>query len=409
MTEHERTGPLTGIRVVEIGSIGPGPFCAMLLADLGADVVRVDRSSGGGLVGPNADHRTELLNRGRRSIALDLKHPDGAAVVLDLVERADVLVEGFRPGVAERLGIGPDACRARNPRLVYGRMTGYGQDGPLAQAVGHDINYIAQSGVLGMIGREGQPPTMPLSLAGDFGGGGMVLAMGILAALVERHASGLGQTIDASMVDGSATLATAFYGFAQTGAWSTERGTNLVDGGAPFYDTYETADGRWLALGPLEPAFYAAALRVLGLDGEDLPAQDDRSGWPVLRERFAATIRTRTRDAWVEAADGVECCISAVLGVDEVADDPHLRARGTFAEHHGLVQPTPSPRFDRTPARLGLRPPLPGEHTEEALGDWGLPADRVADLAARGVAGRAGAASGGGAGPAAGATTGGAR
>lgn len=394
MTENERTGPLTGLRVVEIGSIGPGPFCAMVLADLGADVIRVDRASGGGLVGPNADPREELMHRGRRSLALDLKHPDGAGVVLDLVDRADVLIEGFRPGVAERLGIGPDACHARNPRLVFGRMTGYGQDGPMAQAVGHDINYIAQAGVLGMIGREGQPPTTPLSLVGDFGGGGMVLAMGILAALVERQSSGLGQTIDAAMIDGAATLATAFFGFGQTGAWSPERGTNLVDGGAPFYDSYETSDGRWLAVGPLEPPFYAAALQVLGLDGEDLPAQYDQSGWPVLRERFAATIRTRTRDEWAAAAEGVECCISAVLGGDEVADDPHLRARGTFVEHEGLVQPAPSPRFDRTPARLGLRPPVPGEHTEEVLADWGLSADRVADLAGRGVVGRADAGAG---------------
>jgi alpha-methylacyl-CoA racemase len=385
VTAPERTGPLTGVRVVEVGSIGPGPFCAMLLADLGADVLRVDRSVGGGLVGPNADPRAELLHRGRRSLALDLKHPDGAGVVLDLVERADVLIEGFRPGVAERLGIGPDDCRARNPRLVYGRMTGWGQDGPLAGDAGHDINYIARSGVLSLIGRAGQPPTPPLSLAGDFGGGGMVLAMGILAALVERQESGRGQTIDAAMVDGSATLATPFYGFAQSGAWRAERGTNLVDGGAPYYDSYETADGRWLALGPIEPRFYAAALGVLGLDGEDLPAQDDRDGWPVLRERFAQTIRTRTRDEWVAAADGIDCCISPVLGVDEVADDPHLRARGTFVEHDGVVQPTPSPRFDRTPASLGLRPPLPGEHTEEALADWGLPPGRVADLVAREV------------------------
>ncbi|MGX6449725.1 CaiB/BaiF CoA transferase family protein, partial [Patulibacter sp. S7RM1-6] len=367
MSTDERPGPLAGVRVIEIGSIGPGPFCAMLLADLGADVLRLDRARGGGLVGPSADHATELLNRGRRSAAVDLKHPDGPGLVLDLVERADVLLEGFRPGVAERLGIGPDACRERNPRLVYGRMTGYGQDGPMAQEVGHDLNYVALSGVLGMIGREGQPPTPPLSLVGDFGGGGMLLALGILAALVERQASGRGQTVDAAMAEGAALLGTAFFGYRQTGAWRAERGTNLVDGGAPFYDCYETADGRWLAVAPLEPHFYAAFLGVLGLDGEDLPAQDDRAGWPVLRRRFAETIRTRTRDEWVAAATGVECCVSPVLDADEVADHPHLGARGTFARHEGLVQPTPAPRFDRTPARLGRRPPLPGEHTEEAL------------------------------------------
>jgi alpha-methylacyl-CoA racemase len=388
MTEHERTGPLTGIRVVEIGSIGPGPFAAMLLADLGADVLRVDRRTGGGLVGPNGDHRQELLHRGRRSIAVDLKHPDGAGVVLDLVERADVLIEGFRPGVAERLGIGPDVCHARNPGLVFGRMTGYGQDGPMAQDVGHDINYVALSGVLGMIGREGDPPTPPLSLVGDFGGGGLTLVMGILAALVERQSSGLGQTIDAAMVEGAAVLATPFFGFSQTGAWRPERGTNLVDSGAPFTDSYETSDGRYIAVGPLEPPFYAAMLEVLGLDGEELPAQYDRAGWPVLRERFAAAIRTRTRDEWVAAADGVECCISPVLDADEVAEHPHLKARGTFVEHEGLVQPAPAPRFDRTPTRLGRRPPLPGEHTDEALAEWGLPADRVAQLAADGIVGR---------------------
>src|ERR1700712_1436778 len=245
VNERTFTGPLQGIRVVEIGSIGPGPFCAMLLADLGADVIRVDRKSGAALVSPNADFRSELLHRGRRSIAVDLKHPDGAEIVLSMVEKADVLIEGFRPGVTERLSIGPEQCAARNPRLVYGRMTGFGQDGPMSQAVGHDLNYVALSGVLSMIGRNGQPPTPPLSLVGDFGGGGMILAMGILAALLERQQSGLGQVIDASMVEGAALLGTAFFGFSQSGTWRPERGTNIVDSGAPYYDVYETADGRW--------------------------------------------------------------------------------------------------------------------------------------------------------------------
>jgi alpha-methylacyl-CoA racemase len=375
------SGPLSGIRIVEIGGIGPGPFCAMLLADLGADVLRVDRVAGGGLVGPSDDHRTELLNRGRRSIAVDLKHPDGPEVVLALVDEADVLMEGFRPGVTERLGIGPDACLARNSRLVYGRMTGYGQDGPMAQAVGHDLNYIAQSGVLSMIGRHGQPPTPPLSLVGDFGGGGMVLALGICAALVERQTSGRGQVIDAAMVEGAALLATPFFGYVQTGVWSTERGTNIVDSGAPFYDVYETSDGRWLSVGAMEPQFYAALLSLLGLaDEPDLPAQHDQAAWPAMKERFAAIIHTRTRDEWCASAAGVEACVAPVLGPDEVADDPHNAARRTFVRHEGLVQPAPSPRFDRTPTALGLRPPLPGEHTTEALADWGLSPERVAEL-----------------------------
>jgi alpha-methylacyl-CoA racemase len=389
--EHNGTGngPLSGIRVVEIGSIGPGPFCAMVLADLGADALRVDRASGGGLVGPSSDHLTELLNRGRRSIAVDLKHPEGPEVVLRLVERADVLIEGFRPGVTERLGIGPEQCRERNPRLVYGRMTGYGQDGPMAQAVGHDLNYIALSGVLGMIGRRGQPPTPPLSLVGDFGGGGLMLALGILAALVERERSGLGQVIDASMVEGSALLATPFFGYSQTGAWSSERGTNIVDSGAPFYDIYETADGRWLSVAAMEPHFYSALLEILGLTGEDLPDQHDRARWPELKSRFAEIIRARTRDQWCAAAEGVEACVAPVLGVDEVEADPHLTARRAFVRHEGLLQPAPAPRFSRTPAALSRRPPLPGEHTAEALSDWGFGEEQIADLQEHGAIGRA--------------------
>jgi alpha-methylacyl-CoA racemase len=374
------SGPLTGIRVIEIGGIGPGPFCAMLLADLGADVLRVDRVAGRGLVGPSEDHSTELLNRGRRSIAVDLKHPEGPDVVLRLVEEADVLMEGFRPGVTERLGIGPEDCLARNPRLIYGRMTGYGQNGPMAQAVGHDLNYIAQSGALSMIGRRGQPPTPPLSLIGDFGGGGMVLALGICAALVERERSGAGQVIDAAMVEGAALLATPFYGYAQTGAWSAERGTNIVDSGAPFYDVYETADGRWLSVAAMEPRFYAALLELLGLDAEELPDQHDHDAWPAMKERFAAAIATRTRDEWCAAAEGVEACVAPVLGVDEVGDDPHLAAREAFVHHHGILQPAPAPRFSRTPTALSLRPPLPGEHTAEALGDWGFDGAQIAEL-----------------------------
>jgi alpha-methylacyl-CoA racemase len=381
------SGPLAGVRVVEIGSIGPGPFGAMVLADLGADVLRVDRLSGAGLVGPSADFSTELLNRGRRSIALDLKHHEGAEVVLRLVERADALIEGFRPGVTERLGIGPEPCLARNPRLIYGRMTGYGQDGPMQRAVGHDLNYVAQAGVLSMIGRRGQPPTPPLSLVGDFGGGGLLLALGILAAIVERAQSGKGQVVDAAMVEGAALLATPFFGYLQTGAWSPERGTNIVDSGAPFYDAYETADGRWLTVAAMEPQFYAALLGLLGLADADLPDQHDHERWPEMKEIFARAVRAKTRDEWAAAAEGVEACIAPVLEPHEVADDPHLAAREAFVRHHDILQPAPEPRFSPTPAALSHRPPLPGEHTAEALADWGFGEDEVAGLHQRGAVG----------------------
>lgn len=378
------TGPLRGLKVVEIGSIGPGPFCAMLLADLGADVIRVDRAAGAALVGPNADFRTELLHRGRRSVAVDLKHPDGAEVVLALVERADVLLEGFRPGVVERLGIGPDVCAQRNPALVYGRMTGYGQGGPLAQEVGHDINYVALSGALSMIGRRDQPPTPPLSLIGDFGGGGMTLAFGVLAALWERQRSGRGQVVDAAMTEGAALLATPFFGYAQTGAWHRERGTNLVDSGAPYYDVYETADGKWLSVGAIEPHFYADLVELLGLPAE-LPAQNDRSRWPEMKEAFAAAVRTRTRDEWIDAVQGRTPCIAPVLEFDEAPAHPHHRARGAFVEVGGLVQPAPAPRFDRTPATVDGEPPLPGEHTREALTDWDIATERISGWLAAGA------------------------
>ncbi len=381
-------GPLSGIRAVEIGSLGPGPFCAMVLADLGADVIRVDRASGGGLVGPSANYRTELLNRGRRSIAVDLKHPRGVEVVLDLVEHADALIEGFRPGVTERMGIGPDVCLARNPRLIYGRMTGYGQDGPMAQAVGHDLSYVALSGVLSMVGRRGQPPTPPLSLVGDFGGGGLLLALGILAALVERGASGRGQVVDAAMTEGAALLATVFFGYLQTGEWDPERGTNLVDGGAPFYDAYETSDGRWLSVAALEPHFYANLLELLGITDEAVADQRDRSRWPQVKERFAAAIRGRTRDEWRAAAEGVEACVAPVLTFEEVEDDPQLKARSAFVRNDGLLQPAPAPKFSRTPAELSYRPPVPGEHTAEALADWGFTDERIAELTEQRAIGR---------------------
>ena len=365
------TGPLTGFRILEIGSIGPGPFGAMLLADLGADVIRIDRAHGATLVGPNADFRLELLHRGRRSVAVDLKRPGGAEVVLSLVERADALLEGFRPGVTERLGIGPDACLDRNPGLVYGRITGYGQDGPMAQVVGHDINYVAQSGVLSMVGRYGQPPTVPLSLVGDFGGGGYPLALGVLAALLERTKSGQGQVVDAAMVEGAAVLGTPFFGFSATGAWRPERGTNLVDYRGPVPDCYQTADGKWLSLGALEPQFYADLIQLLDLP-TDLPPQYDQSSWPALKPIFAAAVRRRTRDEWLAAAVGLSPCVAAVLGPDEAPEDPHNAARGSFVEIDGVRQPAPVPKFSRTPATVDRPPPAPGEHTVDALTDWGI-------------------------------------
>jgi alpha-methylacyl-CoA racemase len=372
-------GPLAGVRVVELAGIGPGPFCAMLLADLGAEVLRVDRPAAARTGWPT------VLARGRRSVAVDLKHPDGAGVVLDLVAAADALVEGFRPGVAERLGIGPDACLARNPRLVYGRVTGWGQEGPWRQAAGHDIDYIALAGALHPVGPAGGPPVPPLNLVGDFGGGGMLLAFGVVAALLERGRSGAGQVVDAAMVDGAALLTTQFHELLAAGLWHERRGSNLLDGGAPFYGVYETADGRHLAVGALEPQFYAELLRRLGLDAGDLPDQLDRDGWPLLRERLAALFRTRTLDEWSELLAGTDACVAPVLGLGEAPAHPHNRARGTFVDVGGVVQPAPAPRFGRTPCDPPTPAAHPGEHTDQALTDWGVPAERVARLRATGA------------------------
>ncbi|MDR7254262.1 alpha-methylacyl-CoA racemase [Nocardioides sp. BE266] len=368
------------MKVVEIAGLGPGPFCAMVLADLGADVIRVDRAAGSALVGPSADFRTEVLHRGRQSVAVDLKHPDGRDLVLDLVEGADALIEGFRPGVAERLGIGPDVCLARNPRLIYGRMTGFGQDGPMSQVVGHDINYVAHSGVLSLLGREGQAPTAPLSLVGDFGGGGMLLALGILAAAWEARTSGRGQVIDAAMCDGSALLGAAFYGYWSTGAWSHERGTNIVDTGAPFYDAYETADGKFVAIAGMEQRFYDELVDVLGIDTADLPDRNDPATWPMTKKVFADAIRTRTREEWLGLAAGRESTLTPVLDPDEAIADEHNVARRSFVDVGGVVQPAPAPRFSRTPASVDRPPPVPGEHTREVLAAWGVEPTRITEL-----------------------------
>jgi alpha-methylacyl-CoA racemase len=377
-------GPLTGVRVIEIASLAPAPFGCMILADLGADVVRVERAE---RCGPDARVPSDPLSRGRRSIGLNLKDPAATSLLLKLIQDADVLVEGFRPGVAERLGFGPDVCAERNPRLIFARMTGWGQQGPLAPTAGHDIDYIAISGALSPIGRAGEPPVPPLNLVGDFGGGGMLLAMGILAALVERARSGLGQVVDAAMVDGSALLTSFLYGLRAAGAWQDKRGSNLLDGGAPFYDTYVTADGGCVAVGALEPQFYAALLQGLGLADAGLPAQHDRSGWPVLRERFAAMFASRTRDEWEQAFAGTDACVSPVLSMAEAPRHPHATARDAFVEVGGIVQPAPAPRFGRTAAARPAPPPRPGADTDAVLAGLGLSDAEVADLRARGVVG----------------------
>jgi len=370
------SGPLAGVRVIELAGIGPGPYAGMVLADLGAEVVRVDRP------GQGPDLAGGVTMRGRRSVVLDLKKPTAVDALLGLVEAADVLIEPFRPGVAERLGIGPDACLERNSRLVYARMTGWGQDGPWAQMAGHDIAYIAITGALNAIGRADGPPTPPLNLLGDFGGGSMFLLVGILAALVERAQSGRGQVVDAAIVDGTASLTSMLFGMLTTGFWSEQRGANLLDTGAPFYDVYETSDGKWMAVGALEPQFYAELVRLLELD--DLPAQHDRSRWEEQRSRFAARFKERTQQEWAGVFDGTDACVAPILTWSEASKHPHIAARGTLLERDGVVQPAPAPRFSRTPAEIGNRPPAPGADTRDVLTDWGV--KDVDDLLASGAA-----------------------
>ena len=378
-------GPLQGIKIIEMAGIGPGPFCAMLLADMGADVLRIDRADAVGAKGER-DPRLEPLSRGRPSIALDLKQPKAIDTVLKLVAGADALIEGFRPGVMERLGLGPDACRSVNPRLVFGRMTGWGQEGPLAQAAGHDINYIAITGALHAIGRAGGAPVPPLNLVGDFGGGSLYLAFGIACALLEARQSGQGQVVDAAICDGASSLVSFLHGAFARKAWSEERGTNLLDGGRPWYDSYETADGRYVSLGPIEDKFYREFLRRVGLDGEDLPAQNDPAGWPRLRERFAATFRERTQAEWCQLLEGTDACFAPVLSVTEAREHPHNRARGAFVEVDGVTQPAPAPRFSRTRAEVKGPGSRAGQNTLTALADWGLSSSEVNGLIACGAA-----------------------
>ncbi|WP_369393509.1 CaiB/BaiF CoA transferase family protein [Streptomyces sp. CG1] len=362
-------GPLSGVRVVELAGIGPGPFAAMLLADLGADVVRVDRPGGPGLA---IDPAYDITNRNKRSIVVDLKAPDGPARVLDLAERADILIEGYRPGVAERLGVGPEDCRARNPRLVYGRMTGWGQEGPLADRAGHDVAYIALTGTLGMIGRPDEPPAVPANLLGDYAGGSLYLVVGVLAALHHARATGTGQVVDAAIVDGTAHLSAMIHGMLAAGGWQDRRAANLLDGGCPYYGTYETADGKYMAVGALEGQFYTEFLRLLGLD--DLaPARKDWTRWGELRERVAARFKSRTRDEWTAVFEGTDACVAPVLSLREAPHHPHLAARGTFTEHAGITQPAPAPRFSATPTAVRTGPALPGADTETVARDWGIP------------------------------------
>ena len=377
-------GPLAGLRVLEFEAIGPGPFAAMMLADMGADVLLVDRPADAEL-GFGRDRRYDVMLRGRRSVTLDLKRADGAEAAMRLAEKADAIVEGFRPGVMERLGLGPEAMLARNPRLVYGRMTGWGQEGPLAACAGHDIDYIALSGVLHAIGRKGQAPVPPLNLVGDFGGGGMLLAFGVACGVIEARASGRGQVVDAAMIDGAATLATMFSGMLAAGQWSEARGENMLDSGAPWYDTYETSDGKFMAVGAIERKFYAELLERLELGGQGLPSQHDRAGWPLLRRRIAERIASRTRAEWVAAFKGSDACVAPVLTFSESARHPHRLARGGTVDVAGIAQPAPAPRFARTPGAIRRPPPERGGEGRAALRDWGFSPTAIDELAALGV------------------------
>lgn len=371
----QASGPLSGIKVVEFAGIGPGPFCGMLLSDMGADVIRIDRKGGA-----RGGSKFDITSRGRRSLAVDLKKTEGVEAVLKLVEQADMLQEGFRPGVMERLGLGPEVCLDRNPRLVYGRMTGWGQTGPLAQAAGHDINYISLTGALHAIGPKDGKPVPPLNLVGDFGGGALYLAMGMLAGLVEAQRSGKGQVVDAAMTDGSASLMAMFYGFIGSGMWKDEKGANLLDGGAHFYDTYETKDGKWISIGSIEPQFYALLREKAGLDDAIWDAQMDGTKWPEMKEKLTAVIKAKTRDEWDAIMAGTDICYGPVLSLAEAANHPHNKARETFTEIDGVTHPNVAPRFSRTESKIQGSAPAIGGDTEEILSDWGFSEDEIGAL-----------------------------
>ncbi|MEO5883852.1 MAG: CaiB/BaiF CoA-transferase family protein [Caldimonas sp.] len=377
-------GPLHGLRVLEFEAIGPAPFAGMLLADMGADVLLVDRAQDARL-GFGRERGFDIMFRGRRSVTLDLKSPDAVEAALRLADRADVVIEGLRPGVMERLGLGPEAMRARNPRLVYGRMTGWGQSGPLADRAGHDINYIALSGVLHAIGRAGSPPVPPLNLVGDFGGGGMLLAFGIACAVIEARVSGCGQVVDAAMIDGASLQTTMMAGMLAAGRWSETRGANTLDGGAPWYDSYETKDGGYVAFGAIEPRFYRDMLLGLGLSDAALPEQHDKAAWPQLRAAFTAKVSTRTRDEWCAVFENLDACFAPVLTFSQARAHPHARARNAFVTLGEIEQPAPAPRFERTPGAATRPPPERGAGGREALAAWGFDAAQIEALIALGV------------------------
>jgi alpha-methylacyl-CoA racemase len=374
--EEAPVGPLHGLRVIELGGIGPGPFAGFVLSDMGAEVVRIDRAqSVGQRTGTDA-----ITGRGRRALAVDLKHPAGVECVLRMVEQADALTEPFRPGVMERLGLGPDVCLERNPRLVYGRMTGWGQDGPLAHVAGHDINYISLAGALAHFARKGGQPTPPLNLIGDYGGGGMLLAFGIVCGVLEARTSGTGQVVDVAMVDGAAMLMAAIWGFRNSGLWLEEPGVNLLDTGAAYYDTYETSDGKWISLGAIEPQFFEEFLQRVGLDPAEYTDRNERERWPAMHETFAELFRTRTRDEWCGLLEGTDVCFAPVLPMSEAARHPHVVARGTIVEVDGDLQPAPAPRFSRTPGTIQGPARLGGADTDATLADWGFSKEEIADL-----------------------------
>jgi alpha-methylacyl-CoA racemase len=374
-------GPLNGFTIIELAGIGPGPFCGMMLADMGAQVIRVERIAAASATSAPKD----VLTRNRRSIAVDLKSPEGVEAVLRLVDKADGLIEGFRPGVTERLGLGPEHCQARNPRLVYGRMTGWGQDGPMALAAGHDINYISLAGALHAIGRTGERPVPPLNLVGDFGGGGMLLAYGMVCGMLEATKSKRGQVIDAAMIDGTAALMAMFYSMSASGVFDTERGTNMLDGGAHFYDTYETADGEYISLGSIEPQFYALLMEKAGLDADDFQPQMDKGRWSELRAKLTEVFLTKTQAQWCEIMEGSDVCFAPVLNLIDAADHPHNQARESYQTVGGMLQPSPAPRFSRTPAGAIEAPRVPGEDSSKVLADFGLSAAEIAELIAQGV------------------------
>jgi len=374
-------GPLKGVKIIEFGGIGPGPFCAMMLSDMGADIIRIERKGQLSLTEPKYD----VMMRNRRSIGIDLRKPDGVSAVLKMVAQVDALQEGFRPGVMEKLALGPEVCLEKNPALVYGRMTGWGQDGPLAPAAGHDINYMSLSGALHTFGGKGQKPVPPLNLVGDFGGGGMLLAFGLVCALFEARNSGRGQVVDAAMVEGSAALMAMIYGLKAAGFWTDERGVNLLDGGAHFYDTYETADGKYVSIGSIEPQFYELLLQHAGIEDPDFKDQLDQKKWPLLKEKITAIFKTKSRDEWCRIMEGTDICFAPVLSLDEAPDHPQNLARKTFIDVDGVLQPAPAPRFSQTPPELQGPPPKPGEHTKAVLAEFGFSTDEIEGLAAAGA------------------------